>query len=199
MPLTESYTGNNLNIIVSSNAINKKWFEELRQLFPKFTVKCEYTTHVYETEGERDENEGPGQANTIVRKVCILNRALHFSMHYFRANSTEDFMRFVDDSLKFVYIIACSIAKFLGECSDSIAKSNSTKTVLKNKYPLALMVDSESKRHEIITKNIFYITREEYEKMLKDSPSASRTTRRESAPQGSAGLLSRDVVNVELV
>ena len=71
---------------------------------------------------------------------------------------------------------------------------------MKDKYPLALLIENEAARHELIEKSVLCITRRLYEQVIGEAPASSQNEPgQDSSGNVLLGLLSSDVINVELV
>ena len=197
IPTARVYIGENLEMTREAIAANKASMEQLFAMFPQMVVHCQYDTEVYESEKARDSKSGTVQRIRIARKICILDVAQLFTMHYFRVENKEEYLRLVEESLKIVYLVACSISKMLEQCSDDIKANGTADKSLKEKYPISLLVDHEAARLELIEKSVLCITRRLYEQITGETPAQEQSDRRPELSEN--GQLSNDVVNVELV
>ena len=194
--LTTKYKGDNIIEISRVNRDNKAKLNQLMSQFPKLKFKCSYEVSIVGGTKQQDSRRGPRKVR-MERDVCIVDTAMKFIEMYFQVESHEDFLRFVPESLRLVYLIAMSIAVTLEQASDILNGSNSFEELFSNRYPLFILIETPSARLKIINSSTLNISRADFEDYTGAMNSAQPNG--ENAAAANSGLLSRSVTDADVL
>ena len=113
MSLTETYKGMEVGetrrVTVDSTALLRGMIDK----FPKLKFKCFYDTMVCGDEKRRAQTSSGNKTIRVEQEVCLIETELKFITYYHQADSHDELMRFVTESLKCVYFVAMSFATIL--------------------------------------------------------------------------------------
>ena len=133
---------------------------------PKLKFKCFYDAMVCGDEKRRAETSSGNKTIRVEQEVCLIETALKFITYYHQADSHDELMRFVAESLKCVYFVAMSFVTILEQASSCIRDTNGFTAVMLTKYPRCILVESEDTRMQYIRKHALRISAEKHDELL---------------------------------
>ena len=199
IPLAHTYTGSNADQIRLANLKNDKIYHDILAMFPKLTVKCEYTVNIYPSDKARNSRRGTCKSVRVERSICILGIAREFVKFYARVDTPHHFLRYVSESFQTMYMVAMAIAAMLHRASKMLQTNGAAAAILEEVYPADIMNENVEGRLEKVRKHLIDITPRQYKELVGNCEALPSSSRRTDGTVDEHGILDPSIVHANLM
>ena len=194
---TRVYVGDELLNIESVTKHNKTMLNKLYADFPRLKLNCSYNVDI--CSGERGKrNWKKMDTVSVEREICLIECALKCVTVYNQLESHDELMRFVEESLHTVYLVAMALATILEQSSEWLQEGKSNVEVLSERFPKRIFIEAENARMDAINDSMLQLSEEEYEDLLEHGDDDKENSDPQTQGTANGRSLNNAVINTDL-
>ena len=195
---TKVFLGDDLVSIQSMNKHNKDLLNKLYADFGQLKLQCNYEVEICKGEWGKCSWKKTDTV-TVDWEICIIECALKCVTMYYQAESHDEVMRFVGESLKMVYVVAMALATVLEQANKHLEAGKSNTDILRERYPLFVFIEAEDARMDAINEEALQISQQDYEDLLEHGDEEKENSDPQTNALQATGFLNESIINADLL